>query len=131
MGWSWTRIDPFGPRGTRCQLRPRRWSRQASSASVAIGQPDLAIRGPADPDRNPGDLHDANRARFTILDVETGGFRHRGIDSSLSHALGRAALPTLDEQVRAAGQPAIPGSTQGAGRDRHGRQLDRPVHDGQ
>ena len=53
---------------------------------LLVGQADLAIRGPADPDRNPGQLHDANRPRFTILDVETSGFRHDGSNSSLSLA---------------------------------------------
>ena len=55
---------------------------------VVLGQPHFAVCGAADSDRNPGELHDADRARFTILDVEASGFRHRGIDSSLSHTRG-------------------------------------------
>jgi hypothetical protein len=51
---------------------------------LLVGQAHLAERGPADPDRNPGQLHDANRTRLTILDVETRGLRHDEIDSSLS-----------------------------------------------
>src|SRR5262249_51159221 len=50
-------------------------------------QPDFAEGSAAHPDRNPGNLHDANRARFTLLNVEACGFRHRGIDPSLSPTL--------------------------------------------
>ncbi len=52
-----------------------------------ISELNLAVRTATDPDRNPGQLHDANRARFAILDVQTRGFGHRGIDSSLTHTL--------------------------------------------
>src|SRR5262249_17397167 len=53
---------------------------------LGVRQPDLAVRGPADPNRNPGQLHDPNRPRFTILDVEAGGPRQGGCTSSLSLA---------------------------------------------
>ena len=126
---SWTRaLGP--PVGTRLQVRPRRVRRQASSASSSSGS--RTSQNAARPIRTEiqGQLHDANRTRFTILDVETGGFRHDGIDSSLSLPASGILHASLDEQVRAARQPAVPGSAQCAGRDRHGGQLDRPVQDG-
>gem|GEM_PF-3538581 len=53
---------------------------------LTVGQPNLAIGCAADPNRNPGNLHDSDRARFWILNVETDRFSHGGIDSSVSHA---------------------------------------------
>ena len=95
-----------------------------------VGQPNLAIGCAADPNRDPGNLHDTDRARFSILNVETNRLWPSWDRLLLEPRPQRAALPTLDKQVRAAGEPAIPGSTQGAGRDGHGGKFNRPVYGG-
>ena len=58
-----------------------------------VGQPNLAVGCAADPNRNPRNLHDTDRARFSILNVETDRLWHRGIDSSVSHAWSGLLYP--------------------------------------
>ena len=126
-----------GATGTSCQAPPRRRRWHSSSASRARrGGRRNRPPGRSGPSRRGFD--DPDRVRFPGLDVETGGFRHRGTTppetrradrGSTGRAGDRAAsLPTLDEQVGAAGQPAVAGPRHGAGGQGDGGELDRPVH---
>ena len=101
-----------------------------------VGQLGLGRAGPRNRPRGRSGPRSRAAPRRGSGPIRGPGCGDRWIPASWDRLLlephpGWAVSPTFDEQVRAAGQPAIPGPTQGAGRDGDGGQLDRPVHDGQ
>ncbi len=80
------RTPSGGRRGDQAPGPPLAGQAAGFVGEPVVGQVDLAVGGAADPHGDPVQLHDANRPRFTILDVEASGFRHGGSYSSLSLA---------------------------------------------